>query len=178
MYISEKKLMKTITLFQFLDQLSLMYECHSHEAVYTVQDANHLKDIIPGAHSKNLFLKDKKKAFYLVSVLEHKRVDLKALSKVLGKGGLSFANDEDLLENLNVTPGSVTPFGLMHDQSLKVTFVLDRDFLNDTIVNFHPLRNDMTISIGLKEFLHFLDIIEHHPIIMDIPTMNGSSEVE
>lgn len=148
------------------------YQLYKHEAAFTVGEAQHLQQLIPGAHTKNLFLKDKKGNYFVVSVLDHKRVNIKLLSKSFGRGGLSFANEEDLMKKLNLSPGSVTPYGLIHDKQTEVKLLLDQDFLNYDFVNFHPLRNDMTVSMPLQSFLEFLDIIEHPPIIIEIPVIS------
>lgn len=149
----------------------LDYILHTHVPVFTVESSSDLHNSIPGAHSKNLFLKDKKKAFFLLSVLDHKRVDLKALAKNFGKGGFSFAGSEELAEHLQLLPGSVTPYGLINSKMQKVNFLLDQDFLNFATVNFHPLRNDMTIEIATPLFLRFFEIIQHVPNIIEVPTL-------
>jgi Ala-tRNA(Pro) deacylase len=157
-------------LFIFFKKHGLEYLTYEHEPLFTVEDGKGVQGNIPGAHTKNLFLKDKKNTFFLVSVLEHKRVDLKVLSKSYGKGGLSFASSDDLKAMLNVVPGSVTPYGLIFDTQMQVKYLLDQDFMNAQIVNFHPLRNDMTVSVTLKSFVEFLGLIEHPPEIIEIPT--------
>ncbi len=159
------------TLFLLLDQHNISYKVYNHEPAFTVEESGYLHDMIPGAHSKNLFLKDKKQNLFLVSVLDHKRVDLKSLSKTLGQGGLSFASAQQLLDLMHLTPGSVTPYGLLHDTEHKITYVLDKDFLSHDLVNFHPLRNDMTISVTTPSFLDFCTIINHVPDIREIPTL-------
>lgn len=159
-------------LLNLFKDFQLDYQLHTHEAVFTVEDSNHVCRSIRGAHSKNLFLKDKKKTFFLVSILDNKRINLKSLSKMLGKNGLSFGNPDELLEKLKLSPGSVTPYALIHDQKKEVSFILDQDFLKFEMVNFHPLRNDMTIGMPVKSFLHFINKIDHAPKIMEIPLLN------
>lgn len=156
-------------LIEFFNKHSITFELHNHEAVFTTKESDKLHETISGAHSKNLFIKDKKKNYFLVSILDHKRVNLKQLSKTHSKGGFSFANDSELLNILGIMPGSVTPFGLINDKDRLVTFLLDKDFLNFESVNFHPLRNDMTINMQTKSFLEFFSIIEHKPQILEIP---------
>lgn len=161
--------MKKAPLLALLEQHLFTFEMHEHEPLFTVEEGKHVSEKIKGAHSKNLFLKDKKQAYFLVSVLDHKRVDLKALSKQYGKGGLSFANETELLDKLQLTPGSVTPYALLHDKTHAVTFLLDEDFLKYEIVNFHPLQNDLTMSMDIKSFLRFFEIISHYPQLIKIP---------
>lgn len=96
-------------------------------------------------------------------------MDLKALSKNFGNGHFSFGNGEELLTYLGVTPGSVTPFGLIHDKDHQVNFLLDKDLMNHEVMNFHPLRNDMTVSVPLNHFLSFFEKIGRKFQIADIP---------
>lgn len=167
--------MQEKVLLKLFKDNQLDFRLHNHESVFTVGECDHLHQTIPGAHSKNLFVKDKKKSFILISILEHKRVNLKALSKMLGKSGLSFGNADELFEKLKLTPGSVTPYALINDSQKVIDFILDKDFLQSEVVNFHPLRNDMTIEMPLKHFLEFFKIINHVPNIVEIPVLNESS---
>jgi Ala-tRNA(Pro) deacylase len=163
---------KKVALLSLLQKYQLEYEIHEHDPVFTVDEGKHVSANIDGAHSKNLFLKDKKKSYFLVSVLEHKRVDLKMLSKTYGKGGLSFASADELNQKLQLTPGSVTPYGLIHDTKREVTFLLDEDFLKYDIVNFHPLQNNLTVSMKVKPFLQFFELINHNPNVVKIPQLS------
>jgi Ala-tRNA(Pro) deacylase len=156
-------------LYALWDQHQLEYTLHIHKPLFTVEDGEEVSRAIPGAHTKNLFLKDKKGNFFLVSVLQDKRVNLKQLSKEVGKGGLSFGSPIDLLHKLNLVPGSVTPFGLMNPEAKGVHFILDEDFLQYDYVNFHPLRNDKTAQMLLKDFLRFFEILKHVLEIRVIP---------
>ncbi len=157
---------------QFLKLLTdhqLNYQLHEHEAIFTVEQGKHLHPLIQGAHSKNLFLKDKKNFYCLVSILEHKRMNINLFAKTLGLGRLSFANAEELMAKLHLIPGAVTPFGLVNDQMHEVKFFLDEDFLTFDIVNFHPLQNDATIGMAIDPFLRFFELIAHKPEIIKIP---------
>jgi Ala-tRNA(Pro) deacylase len=161
-------------LFDFLKDNHIAYKLFKHQPVFTTEETQELidsdVDTIPGMDSKNLFLKDKKSGtFYLVSVTQDKRVDLKALSDVLNCGRFSFGKPEELLELLKLTPGSVTPFGLLFDQQNKVTFVLDEDFVAAPSVNFHPMRNDMTINMDTQSFLLCMKKMGHAPRVVRIP---------
>lgn len=156
-------------LYALWDQHQLDYTLHLHQPIFTVEDGDEVSQTIPGAHSKNLFLKDKKGNFVLVSVLQDKRVNLKQLSKEVGKGGLSFGSPIDMQHILHLAPGSVTPFGLMNPDAKAVHFILDEDFLQYDYVNFHPLRNDKTAQLAVNDFLRFFEIIQHVPVIRAIP---------
>lgn len=160
---------KKLPLLNLLQEHQLDYFLHEHEPLFTVDEGKHISAKIAGAHSKNLFLRDKKKNYFLVSVLEHKRVDLKALSKLYGKGGLSFASAEELDQKLQLLPGSVTPYALMFDRNNEVKFILDQDFLKFDIVNFHPLQNNLTMSMDINAFLRFFELVKHLPEVVNIP---------
>ena len=148
--LGENELIKTIQEFGY------KYKIHKHAPLHTVQDSVKLRGKIEGSHSKNLFLKNKKNQFYLFSCLENTRIDLKKISKSLNAGNISFANEKYLYEYLGVSPGSVTPFGLLNDKKNCVFFYLDKDFLNEKIVNFHPLTNTSTLSLEISDFIEFL----------------------
>ncbi len=148
--LGENELIKTIQEFGY------KYKIHKHAPLHTVQDSVKLRGKIEGSHSKNLFLKNKKNQFYLFSCLENTRIDLKKISKSLNAGNISFANEKYLYEYLGVSPGSVTPFGLLNDKKNCVFFYLDKDFLNEKIVNFHPLTNTSTLSLEINDFIKFL----------------------
>jgi GrpB-like predicted nucleotidyltransferase (UPF0157 family) len=161
-------------LFDFLNKHAIEYQLFKHQPVFTVEDRPVLEgydvDELPGAQSKNLFLKAGKRGpFFLVSVLEHKKVDLKALSRVLNCDRFSFGRAEDLLSYLQLTPGSVTPFGLMFDTQRCVTFVLDEDFLKADCVVFHPLSNDMSIALTPDNFLRCMNFMGHDVRVICIP---------
>lgn len=159
-------------LFARLDSLGVAYAPHRHPPVFTVAEARSLRGTLPGAHVKNLFLRDKKKALWLVTVLEDRQVDLKALRRVLGaKGNLSFGNADLLMVMLGVVPGAVTPFGIINDRAGAVSVVLDKAVLEQDPVNAHPLRNDMTVAVSPAGLLTFLTAENHAPMIVDFDTM-------
>jgi Ala-tRNA(Pro) deacylase len=162
----------------FFKKHNIEYKLFEHQPVFTVQDKPIVTKIdgietsnesIPSPNFKTLFLKDTSSKFFLVSVTEDKRVDLKALSEMLGCGRFSFGKAEELLEILQLTPGSVTPYGLIFDQQNQITFVLDEDSLTHSYVSFHPLRNDMTIVTTTQAFLTCMKEMGHQPKIIRIP---------
>jgi len=127
-----------------------------HEAFFTVNDSTHKRGQIKGAHTKNLFLKNKKNKFFLISCHESSLIDLKKLSKSLNLGNISFANKDYLLKYLGVQPGSVSPFGLLNDMGNIVEFYIDNSLKKFDKINFHPLINTSTINMGFDEFIDFL----------------------
>ena len=157
-------------IFDLFNKFNISYKNHTHEPIFTVQDGLHLQKLIPGAHSKNLFLRNKKKSYYcLVSVLENKLVDIKKLSDQLGHGRLSFGSAEDMLNLLKLTPGSVSPYGLINDHDNKIDFILDKDFLDHIQINFHPLLNNMTVTLSISDFIKFIENINHNITKILIP---------
>src|SRR5690606_23067372 len=143
---------------------------YQHDPVFTVENGSELKKMIPEAHCKTLFLKSKK-GYFLISVLAYKRIDLKKFAQEHDTGKLSFCNEQELLSLLCLTPGSVTPYGLITKQDAPIIFFLDKDILTHHVVNFHPLQNNMTVGIEIKAFLRFFEIIEKNPHIVIIPTI-------
>ncbi len=159
-------------LFRQLDALGLAHKTHHHEPVFTVEESQALRGVLPGAHIKNLFLRDKKKNLWLVTALEDRKIDLKALRKRLGaKGNLSFGNADLLMEVLGVIPGAVTPFGAINDRDGRATVVLDQGIFDHELVNAHPLRNDQTTAIAPKDLRHFLETLAHPPLIIDLENL-------
>ena len=143
-------------LLGMLNKSKYSYNLHKHEPLFTVEDSIRNRGEIKGAHSKNLFLKNKNNKFYLFSCLEKTKIELKKLSKNLNLGNISFAREEYLKKYLGVFPGSVTPFGLLNDTDQKVEFYLDNAFFAEKNVNFHPLVNTSTVSLAIEDFVSFL----------------------
>lgn len=143
--------------YNILKDLNIEYTEHEHEAVFTVDEANALDINLPGKHCKNLFLRNRKgNIHYLLVVEDHKRVDLKNLAKEIGSTPLSVASEERLLKYLALTPGSVTPFGLINDERREVEVLIDKDLADGDYVNFHPNVNTSTLTISYKDFEKFL----------------------
>ena len=155
-------------LIDFLGKLGISTTTVTHPPAFTVEDAKALRGRIPGGHTKNLFLKDKKGRLWLVVALEDTPVNLKALHKRIGAARLSFGRAELLEEVLGVKPGSVTPFALINDAEGRVTVVLDERMMAHDVLNFHPLVNTATTSIGREDFLRFLRATGHAPIVCDV----------
>ena len=155
-------------LFEYLDALGIPHDTRDHEPVFTVDEGEALKADMPGGHTKNLFLKDKKGALILISALQSTQIALKHLHKILGCGRLSFGKAELLEDALGVTPGSVTAFALINDPDRKVRFILDQALMAHEIVNFHPLKNDATTAIRSNDLLRFLTSLGRTPEIVKL----------
>lgn len=156
-------------LYGRLNELSIASKTYTHAPVFTVGESSTITDHLPGGHSKNLFLEDKKGGLWLVVVQAHLSVDLNALAKQLCAPRFSFGSADLLLATLGITPGSVTPFALMYDPEHKVRVVLDQDMLALSPLNFHPLRNDRTTAIAPGDLVAFVRSCGHQPIIVAIP---------
>ena len=153
-----------------LESLGIPQETHEHRAVFTVAESAPVKASIPGAHTKNLFLKDKKGALFLVTAKDDTRIDLKRLHESIGASGrLSFSSGELLVEVLGVEPGSVTPFGVVHDQPPRVRVILDRRLMAFERVNVHPLVNTMTTGVSPDDLVAFLRASGHEPAVLALP---------
>ncbi len=142
-------------LLAIIKEKGYSYKIYNHKPLYTVEDSVLHRGEIIGAHSKNLFLKNKKNQFFLFSCLENTKIELKKLSKALELGNISFANEAFLKSFLGVLPGSVTPFGLLNDTENKIKFFLDSGFFKYKQLNFHPLVNNATIALDTNDFMDF-----------------------
>jgi Ala-tRNA(Pro) deacylase len=154
------------TLLSYLDSLGIAHKTVTHPPVFTVEQAKTLRGRIEGAHTKNLFLRDKKNQVFLVVALESAAIDLKGLHRLLGAHGrFSFGASTLLREVWGVEPGSVTPFGAINDADGRVTVVLDAAMMEYDVLNFHPLINTMTTTIARDDLLKFFAATGHRPRI-------------
>ena len=158
-------------LLAFLREIGAEPETHEHPAVFRVEEGEEIKVRIPGAHTKNLFLKDAKDQLWLISAEGHAVIDLKRLHHVIGSGRLSFGAEALMAQTLGVSPGSVTAFGLANDKDRRVRFVLDRTLAEAEQVNFHPLTNTATTTVSREGFRRFLAAIGVTPIVVDFEAM-------
>jgi Ala-tRNA(Pro) deacylase len=156
-------------LFEFLDRLGIAHATVSHAPAFTVEEARALRGRVAGGHTKNLFLKDKKDALFLVVALEDARIELKSLHRRLGASGrFSFGSAELLRATLGVEPGAVTPFAALNDAEARVNVVLDAVMMQQQMLNYHPLRNTMTTSIARDDLIAFLTATGHPPRILAV----------
>lgn len=168
-------------LLERLRALGIAYGRHEHAPVFTVEESRALRGDLVGGHVKNLFLRDKKRNLYLVTVEEERPIDLKSLRGPLqSKGTLSFGDSDLLWASLGVRPGSVTPFGIINDRPGKVRVVLDKGLLAHAVVYCHPLRNDRNIAIAPGDLVRFLREEGHDPLLLDFDALvaNGASFAE
>ena len=156
------------TLFARLDGLGIEVETHTHAKVFTVEEAQAHCSHLPGGHCKNLFLKDKKGALWLVVALDERPVDMKDLRGRIGSHHLSFGKPDLLGEVLGVQPGSVTPFALINDTEGRVRVILDKEMMDMDLLNYHPLTNDKTTAIRPDDLLRFIRDTGHEPAIVEL----------
>jgi Ala-tRNA(Pro) deacylase len=156
-------------LFARLDALGLAHTTVEHAPVHTVEEAKQHRGVLPGHHIKNLFLRNKKEAMWLVVAIEDRAIDLRRLGERLGAGRLSFGSPERLRTYLGVEPGSVTPFSVINDANKAVRLVLDAGLRAGGPVNAHPLTNTMTTAITLADLTCFFEATGHAPQWLDFP---------
>ena len=158
-------------LFDRLAELEIAVSSFSHPPVHTVEEAKALRGELAGGHIKNLFLRNKKGAMWLITCLEDREIDLKALGQALGAGRFSFGSAERLMTYLGVLSGAVTPFAVINDTEGKVQVVLDAGLFDCDPVNAHPLVNDKTAAVSPGDLVRFLEAVNHPPKILDLGSL-------
>lgn len=156
-------------LFDYLARLGITVTTVDHPPLFTVADSQALRGEIPGGHTKNLFLRDRKNNHFLLTVEEDAGVDLKQIHHVIGAAGrVSFGKPEQLMEYLGVTPGAVTAFGIVNDTGGAVKIIFDEALMRHDIINAHPLTNTATTSIGRDDLLRFVQATGHEALILKL----------
>jgi Ala-tRNA(Pro) deacylase len=151
-------------LFAYLDSLGITHSSVTHAPLFTVEEGRDVRRRIAGAHTKNLFVRDKKGKAFLLVTLEDAVIELRSLHRLLGASGrFSFGSADLMRELLGVEPGSVTPFAVINDKDLRVTVVLDAAMMAHQALNFHPLVNTRTTTICRGDLLKFLNATGHGP---------------
>ncbi|MEM7056405.1 MAG: prolyl-tRNA synthetase associated domain-containing protein [Pseudomonadota bacterium] len=154
-------------LYALFDANGIEYTHNTHPPLFTVEDSKQLRGDLPGAHVKNMFLKDKKSQLWLVTCLENRKIRIRDLEKQVGATKASFGKPELLWEALGIRPGAVSPFGLINDPDHHVSVVLDQQMLEVNPINAHPLHNEATTTISAGDFRKFFDVTGHTPSIVD-----------
>lgn len=161
-----------------LDELGIEHRTVEHAPVFTVEEAKAARGPLDGAHTKNLFVRDKKGAMWLIVALEDRRVDLKALAGALGHNRFSFGSAERLMKYLGVIPGAVTPLAVINDAGGSVRVALDEGLRDFSPWNFHPLDNARTTAISPEGMLRFLEAVGHAPRWIDVASLQGPTPPE
>jgi len=164
------------SLFVFLDQNGIVHETVDHTPIFTVEEGREIKAKMAGAHTKNLFLKDKAGAFFLICAKDDTEIKINKLHGALGCKRLSFGKADYLLEHLGVTPGSVTLFSVINDMENTVQLIIDKSLMAHDIVNFHPLINDATTAISSEDMIKFAKAAGHDPLIIDFAELSASQQ--
>jgi len=151
-----------------LQDLGIEATTVSHRPVFTVEEARAHRGELAGAHTKNLFVRDKKGVMWLVVAIESQTVDLRALAESLGHKRFSFGSPDRLMKYLGVTPGAVTPFSVVNDHEGAVRVALDEGLRAYGVWNFHPLVNSMTTTLRADEMVRFLEAVDHPPHWVDL----------
>ena len=152
-------------LFEILDKLEIKYDLLEHEAVYTVEEAKELDNMLDGIGCKNLFLTNKKGEYFLVMIHEDKRANIKEIESLVDCKHLSFGKEEDLKEVLGLEAGSCTPLGIVNDKENKVVLVFDKDLVDKKVL-CHPNKNTATLSLEFSDLIKFIEYLEHKYLYM------------
>jgi Ala-tRNA(Pro) deacylase len=156
-------------LFGMFDRLGIEHSTVEHPPFSTVEEGRPWHSKIPGLHCKNLFIRDRQGGIWLVVMPADKRANLGRLERMLGAPRFSFARPDVLEQVLALTPGSVTPFGLINDTQRRVTVILDEEMLDSEWVNFHPLHNAASTTLRSSDLLRFVRALGYKPIIVRLP---------
>ncbi len=166
---------EAIDIYEFLDRHGISYTRHDHPPVYTCEEADRLAPDLPGAHTKNLFLRDKKgRRHFLLVVRSDKTVNLNALGSQMEVGKLSLGSAKRLERHLGVTPGAVTLLAVINDPEKQVEVLVDRDLRDEDALRCHPLVNTATLVIPRAGIERFLEIVGHQCRFVDVPTRSDT----
>lgn len=160
-------------LYELFRQHGISWSHHTHPPLFTVEESKALRGDLPGAHVKNMFLKDKKGQLWLVTCLEHRKIRIRDLEKQIGAPKASFGKPELLWDTLGIRPGAVSPFGLINDPAHRVNLVLDQQMLKADPINAHPLHNEATTTLSCAAFLKFFEITGHTPVVIDFDALEA-----
>ena len=144
---------------QYLSDHNILFSKHDHPALFTVEQAKDREDKIPGVHTKNIFIRDKKKNFYLITLLAHKKLETKIFKLQAWISDFSFATPEQLQEQLQLTPWSVWIFWLINNPKIKL--YIDQEIWSAESAWRHPNDNTATIVINkkwLQDYLQSLSV--------------------
>lgn len=162
---------KRSALFTFFKRIHIDYHTVEHPALFTVADGADIAHTIPGAHTKNLFLKDDHKQYWLISALQETTIHLRALAKYLPAKNLRFARQDALKTYLDVEPGSVTWFALFNDKHNQVNAILDEAIFSHDLVGFHPLENTATTIVKPNALIQFADALDHPYQLLELASI-------
>lgn len=160
-------------LLALLEALGIAYVRHAHPALHTVEESRALRGTMPGAHCKNLFLKERKGGFWLAVCEEERAIRIPDLARVLGAKRFSFGSPDDMGRLLGVRPGAVTSLGLVNDLGGEIRLALDAQMMAAEILNVHPLHNEATIAIATADLRRFFEATGHAPVEVDFDALEA-----
>lgn len=160
-------------LYDFLHDHGIGFRHHTHPPLHTVEESRALRGDLPGAHVKNMFMKDKKGAIWLATCIEDREIRIRDLEREIGAKNLSFGKADLLWECLGVKPGAVTPFGLLNDRKARVNFAIDAQLLNFETINAHPLHNEATTAISRDDLMRFVALTGHDAVVVDFDRLEA-----
>ncbi|MEO1776278.1 MAG: prolyl-tRNA synthetase associated domain-containing protein [Pseudomonadota bacterium] len=163
-------------LYALFETLGIAFTHHVHPPFHTVEDSRVMRGDQPGAHVKNMFLKEKKGGLWLVTCLEDRAMRIRDLEKAIGAKNVSFGKPDLLWDVLRVRPGAVTPFALMVEEARQVRFVLDAGLAAHDMLNAHPLHNRATTAVRYADFRRFLAHVGHDPLMLDMDPLEAAAE--
>lgn len=166
----DKRIDKEERVYDLLDQLNIDYQRIDHEEANTMEICLEIEKTLKSTICKNLFLVNSNKSqYYLLMLKENKKFKTKVISKQINSSRLSFGSDEKMLEYLDITPGSVSLFGLMNDHDFKVQLLMDKDLLQDEYLGCHPCINTSSLRIKMKDvFEKIIPSLHHEPIFVEV----------
>ena len=158
-----------------LEALDIGYVRHAHPPLYTVEQSQALRGTMPGAHCKNLFLKERKGGFWLAVCEEARAIRIPDLAKAVGAKRFSFGAPEDMGRLLGVKPGAVTSLGLMNDVGGEIRLALDAQMMAAEVLNVHPLHNEATLAIRTDDLRRFFAATGHAPLEVDFDALEAKA---
>lgn len=156
-------------IFEFLNALGINFQILEHEAVYTVEQSRQLRifEKLDGTACKNLFLRNKRGEFFLLTLPAEKRADLKAVAKNLNLPRLSFASEDELFALMNLHTGAVTPLGIINDTDKKIRLIIDAELKGKKLL-LHPNTNTATISLAFDDLTKIIRHTEHESLFVEL----------
>ncbi|MEM6441513.1 MAG: prolyl-tRNA synthetase associated domain-containing protein [Pseudomonadota bacterium] len=158
-----------------LEALGVGCDLQRHPPLFTVEDSRALRGALPGAHCKNLFLKEKKRGFWLVTCEERRAVRMKDLARACGARSFSFAGEADLAARLGVRPGAVTPLAVLNDPERQVRLAIDAQLFAERIINCHPLHNEATVAISTRDLRRVFAETGHEALEIDFDALEAQA---
>jgi Ala-tRNA(Pro) deacylase len=154
-----------------LATLGVSVDYYEHKPIFTFEEGIKYTAHIPGIAAKNLFLRDKKNQLWLVVMPYYFKLNIRKLATLIETSELQFAKPEQLLEFLDITPGSVTPLALINDKSNEVKVILDKTLMAAELIQIHPLRNDMTVTVKPQDLMKFIESCRNQYRVINLEEM-------